>query len=322
MEHCIELYNEILDNIQNIIKYDVSQLKEASVELKQSRLQNFYDSLNDDNLFLLFSKSKIKVFSAKMTETHAISTSLFTEELTLKQVFNNQPDMIKNQFWDKLYRLYIDINKMNTLNNERISALIDRIKDITKTLSNKVKNDILKVNVNNTTNNMIDDIVDSFQNIMNNKTNPFDNIMSITTMISDKYKHQLQNGDIQLDKIMGGIDGVLPGLMKQRDTTASNEPVIIDENFSTSKVNIGEEEESKGNIANMMKMIPNMNGLMNMVSRINTAESNSDLVNIKKDMDNFLEKELKVDMTQFNETMNNIEKKMEDVAIDTDVVEL
>jgi hypothetical protein len=34
-------------------------------------------------------------------------------------------------------------------------------------------------------------------------------------------------------------------------------------------------------------------------------------MNIKKDMDNYLEKELKVDMSQFNETMSNIEKKME-----------
>ena len=320
MERCVELYNEILDNIKNIVKHDTSLLKEASIELKQSRLNSFHESLTDESLFVLFSKSKIKVFSGKTDETHAISCSLFTEELTLKQVFNNQTDIIKNQFWDRLYRLYIEIDKTKTVNNERFSLLLDRIKDITQTLSNKVKNDILKVDVNNTTNNMIDDIVGSFQNMMNNKSNPFDNIMNITNMISDKYKNQLQNGDIQLDKIMGGIDGVLPGLMKQHE--AKVEPVIIDENFSTSNVDIGVEgEESKGGISNMMKMLPNMGGLMSMVSRINTAENNDDLVNIKKDMDHFLEKELKVDMKQFNETMNNIEKKMEDVKIDTEVVE-
>ena len=50
--------------------------------------------------------------------------------------------------------------------------------------------------------------------------------------------------------------------------------------------------------------------MLHMVHRINKAESDDDLVNIKKDMDVYLEKELKVDMTQFNETMSNIEKKM------------
>ena len=44
----------------------------------------------------------------------------------------------------------------------------------------------------NECNNMIDDIVGSFQNILNNKSNPFDNIMNITTMISDKYKIKLR----------------------------------------------------------------------------------------------------------------------------------
>jgi predicted ATPase with chaperone activity len=219
-------------------------------------------------------------------------------------------EIVKNQYWDKLFRLYIEYNKtLENGNNMRFTMLLDSIKTINNTLSSKVKNDILKVDVNNTTNNMIDDIVGSFQNIMGNKSNPFDNIMNITTMISDKYKNQLQNGEIQLDKIIGGIDGVIPGLMKK--TEEKKEPVIIDENFSTDNVNVGEiKEEGGNNFGNMMKMIPNMGGLMNMVSRINKAENDTDLVDIKKDMDTYLEKELKVDMSQFNETMSNIEKNM------------
>jgi len=320
MERCIELYNDMLDNIHNILKQNVTTLRDASDTVKIACLLSFFNSLNDNKLFQLFCKSKIKVFSAKTDETHAISCSLFTEELTLKHVFNNQTDVIKNQFWDKLFRLYIEVDKTHGTNNERFAVLMDGIKEISKTLSNKVKNDILKVDVNNTTNNMIDDIVGSFQNIMSNKANPFDNIMNITNMISDKYKNQLQNGEIQLDKIIGGIDGVIPGLMKQQEKTV--EPVIIDENFSTGNVDVGEEkEESKSNIGNMMKIIPNMGGLMSMVSRINKAENDEDLVDIKKDMDNYLEKELKVDMNQFNETMSNIEKKMEDVKMETEVVE-
>ena len=310
MERCIEIYNNVLDTVESVLKLDTSYYKNLNDTNKQENVERFFNSLEDDTLFLLFSKSKIKVFSGKTDETHNVSVSLFDEKLTLKQIFNNMTEIVKNQYWDKLFRLYIEYNKtLENGNNMRFTMLLDSIKTINNTLSSKVKNDILKVDVNNTTNNMIDDIVGSFQNIMGNKSNPFDNIMNITTMISDKYKNQLQNGEIQLDKIIGGIDGVIPGLMKK--TEEKKEPVIIDENFSTDNVNVGEiKEEGGNNFGNMMKMIPNMGGLMNMVSRINKAENDTDLVDIKKDMDTYLEKELKVDMSQFNETMSNIEKNM------------
>jgi hypothetical protein len=309
MERCIEIYNDILTTIESVLKQDTSYYKNLSDSVKQDNIVRFFNSLEDDTLFLLFSKLKIKVFSGKTEETHVVSVSLFDEQLTLKQIFNNMTDIVKNQYWDKLIRLYIEYDKTVGPNNSRLTALLESIKIINNTLSNKVKNDILKVDVNNTTNNMIDDIVGSFQNIMSNKSNPFDNIMNITSMISDKYKDQLQNGEIQLDKIIGGIDGVIPGLMK--NTEEKKEPVIIDEKFSTDNVDIGEIKEDSGpNFGNMMKMIPNMGGLMNMVSRINKAENDSELVDIKKDMDIYLEKELKVDMSQFNETMSNIEKNM------------
>jgi hypothetical protein len=310
MERCIEIYNNILETVESVLKLDTSYYKNLNDTVKQENVERFFNSLEEDTLFLLFSKSKIKVFSGKTDETHNVSVSLFDEKLTLKQIFNNMTEIVKNQYWDKLFRLYIEYNKtLENSNNMRFTMLLDSIKTINNTLSSKVKNDILKVDVNNTTNSMIDDIVGSFQNIMGNKSNPFDNIMNITTMISDKYKDQLQNGEIQLDKIIGGIDGVIPGLMKK--TEEKKEPVIIDENFSTDNVNVGEiKEESGNNFGNMMKMIPNMGGLMNMVSRINKAENDDDLVDIKKDMDTYLEKELKVDMSQFNETMSNIEKNM------------
>ena len=311
MERCVELYNELLTTINNILKYNVTSYRDADNTIKQQRLLCFFNSLDDDKIFLLFSKLKIKVFSAKTEETHAVSCSLFTDELTLKFIFNNQTEVIKNQFWDKLLRLYIEIDKTReTVNTSRFSLLMEEIKEISRMLSNKVKNDILKVDVNNTTNNMLDDIVGSFQNIMSNKSNPFDNIMNITNMISDKYKSQLQNGEIQLDKIIGSIDGIIPGLMKQEKEKVK--PIIIDENFSTCNVDVGKEEDTGINIGKLMNKIPNVDGLIKMVSRINTAETDNDLLDVKKDMDNYLEKELKVDMSQFNETMETIEKKMQE----------
>ena len=128
-------------------------------------------------------------------------------------------------------------------------------------------------------------------------------------------------GGISTIVTLFGIEGIIPGLMKQGEQ-AKKETVIIDENFSTSNVDIGKEEEKSGNSAmNMMKMIPNISGLVNMVNRINTAENDEDLTTIKKDMDNYLEKELKVDMTQFNGILNDVEKKFEDIKHDTTVCE-
>ena len=312
MEDCIKQYNELLDICGNILKQPINNISELDNKIKYSKMLNFHISLKDEKIFLLFSKSKIKVFSAKTDETHHVSSSLFNDILSLKHVFNNQIDSIKSQLWEKLFVLYITIDGTLIIGNTvRVEILTKNIESYKNDLSNKVKNDILKIDVNNTTNSMIDDIVGSFQNIIHNKANPFDNIMNITNMISDKYKDQLQNGEIQLDKIIGGIDGVIPGLMKNANTKKEiAEQVIIDDNFSTADVDVGKEEESKNNIGNMMKMIPNMTGLVNMVNRINTAENDDDLINIKKDMDTFLEKDLKVDMTQFNETMSQIEKKM------------
>ena len=348
MECCIDTYNNILTEInknKKINKFDF--FMNLDNDSKYNCIMNFYKLLNNNDLFSLFSKMKIKVFSSKTIETHVISTSLFSSELSLKFIFNNMTDNIKNVYWEKLFRLYIDVAKNDTtqtdatqfLPSDRITVLIESIKNITNitnsnafmnaanstALTDSVKNTLFNVNVNNTTNNMIDDIVGSFQNIMKNKSNPFDNIMNITTMISDKYKHQLQSGDIQLDKIIGGIDGIIPGLMKQGGVGGvggeEKKTVIIDENFSTSNVDIGKEEESSNplNPMNMMKMIPNISGLVNMVNRINTAESDDDLSSIKKDMDNYLEKELKVDMTQFNGILNGVEKKFEDFKHDTTV---
>ena len=348
MEQCIDQYNNLLENFKIILKkniiensstdsYNISkELIETNItncvqksnDEKYNNIKNFYNSLDQDDLFLLFSKMKIKIFSAKTIETHNISCSLFNEDLSLKHLFNNQPDLIKNQAWEQLFRLYIsylkqidsDSIQMKERHNSRLTTLLESIKIISNDLSSKVKQNLLKVDTNKVTNNMIDDIVGSFQDIMSNKANPFDNIMNITNMISTKYKSQLENGDVQLDKIMGGIEGVIPGLMKQGNTVAP-EPVIINETFSTADVDVGKEEEGGGSIASMMKMLPGMGGIMNMVQRLNTAQSEDELTDIKKDMDSFLEKELKVDMTQFKNNMSNIENQFHDLNVTNNNIE-
>jgi hypothetical protein len=278
--------------------------------------------------------TKIKVFSAKTVETHNVSISLFGEELTLKQVFNNQSDIVKNQLWDLLLNLYIQLERINNNNVDRINNLKDGLKKMRQSSANNIKNDIfkkvIKSDVNETTNNMLDDIIGSFQSVVSNKGNPFDSIMGITEMITSKYGNKIENGEIEIDKILGGMGGLLgkdmggmggmgnmggigdmlSGLTGQNVKT--EEPVIIDDNFSTANIDVGvQNEEKSGSIFNLTKLMP----LADMVNKIGSIKSEDDINVLKKEMDNFMEKELKVDMNLYKENMDKLEKKLEEIKL-------
>jgi hypothetical protein len=303
MDNCLRIYDQFMDSVKMITSADIS-----SYNNKEERLNNFYQSLQDEDTFTLFSMSKIKVFSSKTVETHAVSISLFGEDLSLKQIFNNQPDVTKNNLWELLFNLYIQLERINNNDPTRISLLKDGLKKTRSSSSNTVKSDIFKnilnTDVNSTTNNMLDDIISSFQNVVSNKGNPFENIMGITEMITNKYGSKIENGEVEIDKILGGMGGLLNKGMGEEK---KEEPVVIDENFSTDSVVVGKEEEAGPQI-NLTKLMP----LANMVTKINSVKSEDDILSLKKDMDNFMEKELKVDMNQYKENMEKLERTLEE----------
>lgn len=304
MEPSVDYYNDFLDAIKSMSTFDTSKY----VDNIEQRLNNFYHCLENNDLFILFSSAKIKVFSAKTEETHNLSISLFGTELTLKQIFNNQPDTTKNKLWEILFNMYIQLEKIHNNNTERITTLKQYLKHLRNNVASKVKNDIFKnvlnSDVNNTTNNMLDDIIGSFQDVVGNNGNPFENIMGITEMITTKYGSKIENGEIEIDKILGGMGNMLSKGMSAQPT---EEPVVIDENFCTSNVDVG--QETNGPQINLSKLMP----LADMVTRINNVQTEEDVVALKKDMDSFMEKELKVDMTQYKENMDKLEKKLEEM---------
>ncbi len=319
MENCISIYNEFLDTVNTLTGNDTSSYN-TNIE---SRLNNFYKSLSNDDLFTIFTMAKIKVFSGKTEETHQFSTSLFGEELSLKQVFNNQTDIVKNKLWELLFNLYIQLERINNNNSERIAALKDTLKKIRQSTSTNVKKDIFKnvlnADVNNTTNSMLDDIIGSFQDVVANKGNPFESIMGITEMITTKYGSKIENGEVEIDKILGGMGGLIGKGMSGMTEEKKEEPVIIDDNFSTADVDVGkqEEEQKPNSMFNFAKLAP----LAEMVTKINAVKTEDDINALKKDMDSFMEKELKVDMSQYKENMEKLEKKLEAVKMKDKQVE-
>ena len=311
MDLCIEFYTEFLNLVNNLTNYNTDMFNNNT----EIRLMRFYLTLQNPDLFILFATNKIKVFSAKTVETHNISTSLFDETLTLKQIFNNMDNNVKEQLWIALYNLYIALEKLNTQNMGRICVLKDEIKKIRQAQSVNVKNtmfkNVLPAGVNNTTNNMLDDIISSFQNITNNNGNPFDSIMGITDMITQKYSSKIENGEVELDKILGGMTSMLGGGQQEP-------PIVMDNNFSTNDVELGDVNAKNGfNIGDLTKLAP----LTNMLNKVNNIENEDDIMELKKDMDKFMETELKVDMSQYKENMADLEKKLEDMKLQSKNVE-
>ena len=313
MDSCVEFYNEFLDVVKTLTKCDITPYNNTYIE----RVNRFYDSLENNDLFTIFASAKIKVFSAKTVETHIVSSSLFDEKLTLKHVFNNMTDQVKDTLWICLFNLYIQLERHHNKHPDRIAVLKDMIKVIRGNQTSNARADlfknVIKADVNNTTTNMLDDIIGSFQNVMSSNGNPFENIMGITEMITQKYGSQIENGEVEVDKILGGMGSMFTG-----GGTKEEEPVVMDENFSTANVEVGKEKEEKGfNFGDISKLAP----LADMINKVGSVKTEEDALRIKQDMDSFMEKELKVDMTQYKQQMEDLERKMEDMKRITSVVE-
>ena len=193
--------------------------------------------------------------------------------------------------------------------------------------------------------------------IVSDNKNPFENIMGITTKISEKYFKDIEDGNIEVDKllknmpfpgkekgmnmedmmngdmmknmgdmmgdVMGGEMGdMMKGMMGKKE---EKEPTLIDDNFSTADVEVGKDEldkKGKGMIGNMMNMannIPSMDGmpglgeLGDMMKDLTSGDMDlENLDNMKGKMDNFMEKTLGVDISEFNKNMENLVNKVGD----------
>jgi len=339
------------------------EIDSLSDQDKISRGQNLSLSIDDKN-FDLFCYSKIKVFSHKSEKTLAISESLFGNNLYLKNILNNQPDEVKKIIWNNLHTLcFLSelLKPENLQDNERIIKLTKLIntseeseeeqeacnfKDDTR----KKLQEMLGVNVNNETTSMIDDIVGSFENVLTNQSggNPLGGIMDISQKISVKYADKINNGEIELDKLMQAITSKVPGMDQMmggmmggsKDKAKTKEKVLIDENFSTASIEVGinKEPESKGmNVSGILKMadqigvipggkqsskesgmedmmngIPGIGKVMEMMQKLENTNTQEDAEALKLEMDTFLQTELGVDIDKLNEQLESSTKQFQD----------
>ena len=392
----LQNYNLLIEQIAFLFteedyKEYIIILNGESKDKKWLRGVKFQQQLTDE-LFDIFVDSKIKLFSHKDDNTKNISESLFGSELSLKKIFNNRDDNTKFVLWSYLHLIVLMVElTQKTQNKERVKYLSKLINDNehllekTKTkmsLQNNIKEqnhmkdpkkiikDMFNVDVNDQTNDMLNDIVKSFESsLKGDNTNPLNGILDISQKISSKYQDKINSGEIELNKLMEGIQQNLPGmseLMKGGDMSSmgdigsmmggmmgSNkqskpkETVIIDENFTTANVELGEQKENKGgfNIGKMLKIANsfgvlgsdankgdtnknddntdnglnpnniNIKELLGMVSMLGKPNNEEDIKNMKTKMDEFLSKQ-GIDISKLNEQIDTMMKQNKGISYD------
>lgn len=360
MEIYINNYNNFIEqlkiifndeNTNNILNNNL--LLNDNEKINRGKL--FNNKINEID-FHSFCNNKIKIFSHKDKITYEISESLFGNELCIKNLLNNQPEEVKNIIWKHLHTIWLFSEYLNDNPNEECIKLIkdklisqtqlvlpecDKKIEFIKSDAKKKLQELLGVEVNNETSDMIDDIINSFEEIFNDLNgNPMANIIKISQTISNKYSSKIKNGNIEIDKIMEAILGKLPGMenifgkFKNMNTLfqkpKKREPIIIDENFSTANVIIEElpsDQMPSVNIGSILKMadkigfIPDLPGMSStktnepinndflnldkMMNLMKNIQNPNNMDNVQTEMDKFLKNELGLDINKINEQINS-----------------
>lgn len=342
-EQYLTYFNKFVDQLKIFYADEsntLSTIQELSNDDKLNKGQQFVNNLSDEN-FELFLQSKLKVFSHKNNDTKEFSESLFGSSLTLKQLLNNQTEEIKKTIWAYLHVLYLYAYLLLPKENqkeervEQLSKLLD-INDVNNNIdiNSRIYN-LLNVEVNDDTKTMIDDIVKSFNPILeNNNPNPLANIMQISQTISSKYSDKINNGSIELDKIMNsiktkvpGMEGIINNFTNMKNNKKPQKKIIINEEYSTSNIEVGEDEHSNTNksdfnIGKILKAadtlglmpnmkdetktttpttpgMPNMNQMMEMLSKL----QNGNMADLDKEFNN-----MGLDMNELNKQLESVIK--------------
>jgi hypothetical protein len=336
-------YSNFISHVKNVFSNNIflENILDETNEQQLNRIKKFNDSLHSVTLFNYFLKNKLKLFSHKEKDTTVVSESIFGSEITLKKIFNNQDESVKLLFWTDLQFLLLSYNNhilstdpTNKNALERVQKLLEHQNSQQIINPKEGLNKILKTdNLNVTTNNMINDIFDTFEKTVNQPgSNPFANIMQISQIISEKYQSNIENGEVNLDDLlanmtelpgMENMSGLLGTLSKQMQSNnnESVEKVIIDENFSTAIVPKGEQKEETQNIniGGLLKTMDSFGALTNPLMGGGLPDENSmgKLMDVFDKLSNtsdpsqlnqIIENDLGINMSKFTNEMSKVLK--------------
>ena len=367
VQQILKLFPDVNSEVNKCVKQIISLNQEEKRECGNKFADLINKSTSNKNLLL---SRKIKLFSSKTEENKQISYALL-KFIPLKKLLNGNIDNnVKEIVWDYIQLLYVfnelSCRQKDQMDKDLIKQLLHLVNDNSKknksesnsppknnSVSMKKKtspnrktnesvangktnesvdcNNILNLDCNSETNNMINDIVGMFQNNLNeedNDGNPFKNIMDVTKKITEQYQGKIENGDIDLDGLLKNIQKSMPNLPNLNLDGKSEEEIkhIIDENFSTADVGVGEskKDESGGfDMSQMMGMMKNLNetlgsdgngmeGLNKMMESLGgmkMPENEQEAEEHSQKMRNILEKDFNMDLTELDTLKNELEGK-------------
>ena len=293
----MEAYNQFIQKLKNIFT------DSATIKIL-NKYYNEDDTIKKDKCLLFiklideydndsFMNCKIKIFSHKNENTLTISNCLFGPDLSIKNLLNNQTNEIKIIIWNYMHTIYKTYKEHENIKNESNELIKTKLYEL---LGDKEGIIIL----NDDTTNMINDISDAFNSLIENISNPSElmkNIVKLSHKISQKYSKMIKEGNIEIDKILNILISKLPGMEGTNSEFTNNifsnitkifenkqndqQLVIIDENFSTADVKLGEPEESNNLLSNMK-----IGSVLKMADKLgfipNAFETNNNLTNINE----------------------------------------
>ena len=350
VDQILKLYPNQNSDVYKCVKQinSIDQQEKRDCGLKFTELIN--KSTTNKNLLL---NRKIKLFSSKTDDNKKISYALL-KFIPLKKLLNgnNVTNEVRDIIWDYILLLYVfselsskdkgnidknlikqilhSVNDSSKKNSDTTTTENTVKKEVaTKTISNDPKQNILNLDCNKETNKMINDIVGMFQNNLENDDNdgnPFKNIVEVTKKITEQYQGKIENGDIDLDSLLKNIQGSMPNLPNLNLDGKSEDEIkhIIDENFSTADVNVGEakkNEKSGFDMSQMMGMMKNLNetlgsggegmgGLSKMMESLGgmkMPENEEEAVAHSEKMRNILQKDFNMDLSELDTLKNELE---------------
>lgn len=362
----LEKYSEFLTQIKIMypktdsdVYIRASALDELDEEKRIAYGQKFHSYISKSTTHKNFLMNrKIKLFSAKSKDTKDISYALLNT-IPLKKLLNgNISENTKNVIWEFIQLLFVFSELSNktksNVNKEYIRDLLKCVEDNHNNSTNKESNkensktkkssnsreeidkNILNLDVNPETNNMINDIVNLFQEGMDGgkDANPFKNIVEVTKKITENYQNKIEKGDIDLDGLLKSIQQTMPDMpdISKLDLEGKTEEEIkhiIDENFSTADVEVGDKnkkEDSGMDLGGMMKMMGkmteslggsgegdgdmgNLNKLVESMGGLQMPQNEEEAKEHSDKMRKILEKDFNMDLSELDKLKENLEDK-------------
>ena len=284
----INKYNDFLDYLKTMFKgeHTINIIEKYYNLSNENKLQNgllFSNNIDEHNIDDFFN-NRIKIFSHKKSKI--MSTSLFGNDLCIKNIINTQSIETRNVIWKFLHHLWLvlEYRKDKELRNEEFILKIEKKYKNTidkSEVTSKIK-EAIGSELTGETLNLIDDVImlfDEFINNLNNKPDSNDpnilsDIIGISQKICKKYANKISNGNINLEQILKvilskvseiapGLSGLnLDNLFNNLSSSSNEPPIIITDNFSTADVKVGELKDNSSastiNIGSLLKLADNI----------------------------------------------------------------